>query len=366
MSDNRTRYRGIRDSLEKLYPKQPQGNLARHLNTLAAMINGIVGSKSCQLSKIAGKTPLGVKPESVAKRIKRFIDNDSIEQAVFFLPYAQALLFSLGLTEIVLVIDGSIVGRGCVTLMVSVIYKKRALPLAYIVVKGKKGHFPEQSHIELLKEVHKMIPESTKRVIFLGDGEFDGVDLQKTLNDWGWFYVCRTGTNIKIFLDGEEYDLPVISFLLLPGSYMHVRNVSFTHQQYGPVMVVAWWAENNEKLIYLVTNMQSPEDACHYYSKRYRIETFFSDQKSRGFNIHKSHISDPVRLHRLMMAACLAYIWIVYLGVFAVKYGWNKIIHRSDRCDLSLFQLGLKLLDHFLDYDLAIPVDFRIGNLSNC
>jgi len=67
-----------------------------------------------------------------------------------------------------------------------------------------------------------------------------------------------------------------------------------------------------------------------------------------------------------MMAACLAYIWIVYLGAFAVQYGWHKIIHRTDRCDLNLFQLGLKLLDHFLDYDISIPVDFRIGNLSNC
>jgi hypothetical protein len=38
------------------------------------------------------------------------------------------------------------------------------------------------------------------------------------------------------------------------------------------------------------------------------IETFFSDQKSRGFNLHKSHVSDPARLARLLIAACLACI----------------------------------------------------------
>jgi len=48
------------------------------------------------------------------------------------------------------------------------------------------------------------------------------------------------------------------------------------------------------------------------YQKRFRIETFFSDQKSRGFHIHKSHISDPRRLSRLLIAACVAYLWIVY------------------------------------------------------
>src|SRR2546428_11099122 len=62
-----------------------------------------------------------------------------------------------------------------------------------------------------------------------------------------------------------------------------------------------------------VSNMDAAEEACRYYQKRFRIETFFSDQKSRGFHSHKSHISDPQRLSRLLIAACLAYIWIIYL-----------------------------------------------------
>ena len=117
--------------------------------------------------------------------------------------------------------------------------------------------------------------------------------------------------------------------------------------------------------IYLVTNMELAAEACYWYSKRFRIETFFSDQKSRGFNMHKSHISDPDRLSRLMIAACLAYIWIIYLGVVAKRDGWVKIIHRTDRCDLSLFQLGLDLLEHFLNENLAIPVAFQMPALSN-
>lgn len=44
MSDNLPRYRAIRSALQRLYPREPTGNLARHLNTLAALISGIVGS----------------------------------------------------------------------------------------------------------------------------------------------------------------------------------------------------------------------------------------------------------------------------------------------------------------------------------
>ena len=104
----------------------------------------------------------------------------------------------------------------------------------------------------------------------------------------------------------------------------------------------------------------TPPDAAKFVICDHTIETCFSDQQSRGFHIHKSHISDPQRLSRLLIAACLAYIWIVYLGLVCMQDGWVRVIHRSDRCDLSLFQLGLRLLDHFLNEDLPIPVYFHI------
>ncbi|QTA89965.1 transposase [Desulfonema magnum] len=238
------------------------------------------------------------------REIQQILINEEAEREIFFLPFAQALLLTLGLAEVVLATDGSTVGRGCVTLMVSVIYKKRALPLAYIVVRGKKGHFPEKTHIELIKEVYNIMPESAKEVIFLGDGESDGTELQRTLSGQGWKYVCRTAHNVKIFWDNEEHRLNILGAFSAPGGYRYIRDVLFTDKKYGPVMVVLWWGEKNKEPIYLVTNMRIPREAIRYYSKRFRIETFFSDQKSRGFNIHKSHLSDPDRLRRLMTGAC--------------------------------------------------------------
>ncbi len=139
MSDNKTRYREIQTSLEKLYPTQPKGNFARNLNTMAAMISGIVGSKNTQLPKIASKVSQEAKSTSVEKRVKCWIINEKLDGDHYSLPFAEALLSKLGLQEIVLAMDGSIVGRGCITLMVNLIYKKRALPFAYIVVKGKRN-----------------------------------------------------------------------------------------------------------------------------------------------------------------------------------------------------------------------------------
>lgn len=58
-----------------------------------------------------------------------------------------------------------------------------------------------------------------------------------------------------------------------------------------------------------------------------QIETFFFDQKSRGFTIDKSHLSDPERLSPLLMVSCLVYLWIVCLGVCAIRDDWIRHLH---------------------------------------
>lgn len=57
MSDNKKRFQSIRKVLNTLFPENPQGHLASRLNTLAAMISGIVGSRSVSLPAIASKVP---------------------------------------------------------------------------------------------------------------------------------------------------------------------------------------------------------------------------------------------------------------------------------------------------------------------
>lgn len=184
MSDNLRRYRAIREALKQCYPGEPRGRMAHHLSTLAAFINGIVGRKSSQLPSIATKSPDRAKPDSRVKRLSRWLDNEHILEEVYFLPYADVLLTHLALETVVLVMDGSGVGRGCSALMIHVIYKGRALPLAWRVRQCPKGHFPEALHLALVELVSDLIPAGSK-VVFLGDGEFDGIHLQETVNEAG-------------------------------------------------------------------------------------------------------------------------------------------------------------------------------------
>ena len=358
MSDSRRVYRTIRKSIMQLYPGQPKGNTARMLTTLAALVSGIVLGKSCQLPTIARKAPDRAKAESRVKRYSRWIQNERIDYEVYYLPFVCELLYRLAaIRELVFIIDGSEVGHGCITLMISLLYGKRALPITWLVVKGCKGHLPEHVHLELLGQLQDILPPNAQ-TIFLGDGEFDGIELQAALQTMEMRYVCRTAKNTQMYEDDQPFSFS--DLFVQPNDLIFVPNVSFTHEGYGPVNVIAWWGRGYQEPIFLVTNFDLPDEACYWYKKRFYIETFFSDEKSRGFHLHKSHLSDPERLGVLMIAACLAYLWIVYLGLTALREDWVKVIHRTDRCDWSLFRLGLALLDHLLNEQLPIPVSFTL------
>lgn len=356
--DNFRRYQAVMAALKTFYPEEPQGNVARHLKTLAGLISGIVGSQRTHYRAIAKKVPDGTKVESRIKRFSRWVDNDRIAVASYFAPYAAVLLVSLAHRPLALVIDGSAVGRGCQALVISVVFGQRALPLGWLVVKGATGHLTEESHLTLVAQVAELIPPEAM-VIFLGDGEFDGVRLQKQVASYDWHYVCRTAKDIILTEAEETFTCQQMG--LRPGHFIALPAVTFTRQHYGPVQVIAYWAKGEAQPIFLVTNMELAQEACWWYKKRFRIETFFSDQKSRGFHLHQSHLDDPDRLTTLMIAACLAYIWIIYLGAYTKQTGWLNLIHRTDRCDLSLFQLGLDLLEHFLNEGIPIPVAFQMS-----
>jgi hypothetical protein len=91
------------------------------LTTLAARISGIVGSKSTPLPSVAAKVPNGTKPESRVKRFARWVDNAHSLAEVYLLPSADSLRRHLAVQTVVLVMDGSGIGRGCPALMLHVV-----------------------------------------------------------------------------------------------------------------------------------------------------------------------------------------------------------------------------------------------------
>ncbi len=348
-------YTQVLKTLKKMMPTTKQCFVV----TLAMMISGIVTSKKAQLSVMSGEIASQAKPKSIEKRMRRFVKNENVDEKVMYMPFAEMILQQLAQQTLYIAIDGSTVGRGCMTIMVGVVYRQRLLPLAWITYRGKKGHTTAARHIELLELLQERIPTGSE-VVLLGDAEYDTVEMLTWVKqETTWHFVIRSAPQISITQAGTTQKLRDLS--PEQGSTISLANSYFTAQELGPVTAIAWWGEAYEKPIYLITNHVDPQRACRDYRKRFKIETMFSDKKSRGFHIHKSHLSEPKRVASLLMASCLAYLWMIYLGITVMADEHKRgLIDRTDRVDKSLFRLGKDWLTYSLVRGLPFEVSFYL------
>jgi hypothetical protein len=123
-----------------------------------------VGSKSTPRPTSAAQVPNGTKPESRVKRFARGCDNAHILEEVYFLPSADLVLRHGALQTLVLVMAGSVAGRGGMALMIHVVSKGRALPLAWRGRQGPQGHFPADRHLALVELVRGLRPAGAQVV----------------------------------------------------------------------------------------------------------------------------------------------------------------------------------------------------------
>ena len=150
------------------------------------------------------------------------------------------------------------------------------------VFVSKKGHLPQDLHCQLFQKAQALVG-NTREVVFLGDGEFDGTDLLCAREQAGGQYVCRTACTVCLDEDETAFRFPDLG--LQRGDYIEIENVAFTQAKYAGITAVAVWKMAYAEPLYLVTNMQPGQEAVYYYQRRFGIETFFSDQKSRGFHL---------------------------------------------------------------------------------
>ncbi|MBC8336703.1 MAG: hypothetical protein ISR59_08900 [Anaerolineales bacterium] len=153
------------------------------------LIYGIYQSRSVYLSRITGKIPGKAKLQSTVKRFDRFLNNPAVSVRKWYQPIALQWMAEqfARIGEIHLIVDGTKVGFGHQLLMVSIAYRKRAIPIAWTWVKHVRGHSTSGKQIALLAYVKTLIPRGAA-VFLVGDTEFGSVKVLKQLEKWqsGW------------------------------------------------------------------------------------------------------------------------------------------------------------------------------------
>ena len=364
MSNAKQCYQRIHKTLKDQAAGEVKGQAARRLIVFAMMIVGMIRAGHASLGKMSDKSPKygRTQTQSRIQRYSRWIKQEANEAEVLYFPYIKLILAGLSKFELLFSIDASALGKHGAVLMISVVYKQRALPVLWLVREGNKGVFSEADHLKLLGKLRSLLAELALCVDYpllvnvLGDGEFDGVKVQAYCREQDWFYVFRASQNANCYAQDSDVFKP--RDLAEQGRLISIPELAYTQARHAHVHLLVVWHQDYQDALYLVSNIELAEQACLLYQQRSLIETFFSDQKTRGFHIHKSRLKDPNRLNRLLLVACFAYLWIVYLGALAKQDMLQHHFRRKDRNVLSLFQLGFCYLDYLLDHELPLPQGF--------
>jgi hypothetical protein len=303
MSDNLRQYRAIRDALTPGDPGEPPGRMARPWTPLAALLSGMGASQSPPVPHGAAHVPKGPKPESRVQHCARWLDHARSVEARYVVPSAAIGLAHGACEPRVVVLEGRGVGRGGTARMLHVIAQGRARPLAWRVRQGPQGPVPADLPSALVERIRACLPAGTHGV-WRGDGACEGSTLQKTRNEAGGVSACRTAQPPVATWPGAPWRRDTLGACRKPGPRSACKEGKRTRDAYGPGMVLRCWAKGSQAPRSVVRKREAAEEACRSSQKRFRSETLFSDQTSRGCHLHPSQIAAPQRLSRFLSAAC--------------------------------------------------------------
>jgi hypothetical protein len=321
------------------------------------MMVGMLMSQSVHLSHIARKIPSIGQQTSIVKRLSRLLQNGALRVREWYSPVAIELLQEVVASGQVvrLIIDGTKIGGGHRLLMVAVAYRRRSLPIAWTWVKGSRGHTLATTQCALLAYVRTLLPAGAN-VLVVGDSEFGSVELMRHFSQWRWHYVLRQKG--RIYLSAQEAELwqRLDTLVQQPGQSAWLMDVRFTQRFAFPVNLLAYWQVGEKQPWLLATDLATPQQTLTAYRRRMWIEEMFADFKQHGFDLESTHLRHFARLSRLTLLVALLYLWCLAFGTTIIKRGLRYLVDRSDRRDLSIFRIGLDMIERYLTNGKSLSI----------
>ena len=240
------------------------------IHNFTYLLVGIYLSNSVYLSKIANKIPGQAKLTSVVQRLRRLLQSDICVRK-WYNPIAETLLKSQSQHGTVrLIVDGSKISFHHQLLMVSIAYRRRAIPIVWTWVKGR-GHSTAIKQLALLGYVHKLIPSNVS-VSVVGDCEFGAIAVLDQLDDWEWQYALRQQSDVLIDLTLHNHWQCFGDAICRAGQSRWLGRGFLTKTHVYETYLLAHWKRGEKMPWLLATNYSSKEQALRAYRCRMWIE----------------------------------------------------------------------------------------------
>jgi hypothetical protein len=338
------------------------GERITRIRNMALLLVGLMRGHGIHMSQIVAQWPgLEGKEPSLVNRLRRFLDNPAVEVRAWYEPLACHLLQGFAGQELRLIIDCSKVGFAHRILTVSLAYKKRALPLVWSVHPGRRGHVDYSKQLALLEYLSGLLPAAAQ-VTLLGDAGFESVHLLHWLRGQGWHFVLRHPGKNQVRWQGQDW----IKLSQIPIQEGQTRTIGWVHvtakQDAGPFWLTIHWASGEEEPWFLLADDQPTarkRQPVVLYRVRMWTEEMYGDLKGHGFDLEATQLDDGERISRLVLAVCIAFVWLITLGSRLVKQGLRHFVDVKSRRDKSYFRIGWDWIQRCLRLGKPIPLTFH-------
>ena len=221
-----------------------------------------------------------------------------------------------------LAIDPTLKGDQTTAIVISVLYRSCAIPVAWHILKAtQKGSWMDPI-VELLRQLAPAVPKGMT-VIVLCDRGLSSPKLWKQIREQGWHPGMRYRNNITFCADGGKR-LPARAFVSRPDTAWVGQGTAFSTPEAKRrcTLLVVWYVEQKEPWI-ILTDLAPDRVGPSWYALRFWIELGFKALKSLGWKWDKTQRTDPTRVSRHWLVLSVA-------TLLALAYG-TRVEDANDR-----------------------------------
>ncbi len=315
---------------------------------LAAFSLGVALAKSCTLSSVAQALAQLGKPDSVERRLQRFLSNQRLDWQLGCQALSAWVLSSLNSQGlIVLLVDETSLKDHLRVMVVSLAYRGRAIPLAWWCYPDSCWPMGQVELITtLLSWVAKGVPKTCNVLVEADRGIGCSPELLKAIGEFGYYYLMRVQRQVRLILD-DGREVAFSSLVPKAGSRFGGWVYAFKKAGWLRCWAVGCWKARQDEPWLLVTNYPAAQGS--WYGQRMWQEEAFKDFKSNGWEWQRSHVWQAAHANVLWLVMALAYVWVMSLGTQVIRDGaLRKELTRGRAKRRSVFHLGLRYLSRWI------------------
>jgi hypothetical protein len=256
----------------------------RHLKTLAWMMVGLIHSGSMSL---CAWTPFVIsraqESQSTVRRFRRWLANETIDVHALYGPLMQQALVGWVNKTLSGALDTSMLWDTSCMVLLSVIYRGRAVPLVWMVIEHGSATVASDVYKALLDRAAMLLPFAC-RVVFVADRGFADTKLMRRLKQMGWHFRIRIKENCWIDHRGQKR-FQVRDISLVPGQARFWHRVMVTGQHCGPVHLAVARPVGRDAYWDVISDEPTEVKTLEEYGLRFDIAENFLDDKSGTFQM---------------------------------------------------------------------------------